>query len=690
MADTTQADSHIKDKVTSVREVVSGKSNNEIILVLQYYDYNVEKTIQAFVDDGAKEALTEWQFSGNKPVKKKKNKKKTNPAAQTDTNTNAAPGSGKLPSPGVENGISTSYTGLVNGVLASPMLNGGLVNGIEPSVISNGPTHLTYQSTPSDNLYNGSTPITTPTTVSLASPAKIEPADEIPLPGQVEEKPAVDNDQSAAPMPQRQKHRHHSGHGQGHGHNHDRHGHHEGRERTISTTSNASTDGAGKKHHAHMGLEKSGKDLQRQTISLERLRLLFNEEVDRSYKRIKTVFDEIRLCLAQREDQMMSEMNTVRDTGRDTFILRQGMAADLKVKIDRAERMNEAELTDLRAEIKHFVSERKTDEDIARTTRFMYDDDNLKMHIREFGEVIPVKCTYQWKAEPAFVKDWSESQHRLVTPPAPVKIQQTKTSVENSHTNKSSLPHLDASQAHEVAELQKRLKQNLNLTGIPVETYQERAQSAPAPPSNVDPAPRPDGSRRNRNRRRNDRPRSERPQTDRPREDNRAGFTQTPNGERVILIGRKTTQGGGSRPPRGRGRGGGGAGGGGNRGERGGRGGNPDSPSKGGNPEIGENRTTINSNNNSTSVKDNNSNVSRSGGGGGGPRSPQGQGGNRRAGSSGGSPRKPGPGGQGREGSGSPRRGGGRGGGGPRGGNRGSGSQGNNPSATTPAEKKEG
>ncbi|WAR09721.1 SPAS2-like protein, partial [Mya arenaria] len=550
LSDSITEDSTTFINVTSVREVVSGKSNNEIILVLQYYDYNVEKTIQAFVDDGAKEALTEWQFSGNK----------------TDTNTNAAPGSGKLPSPGVENGISTSYTGLVNGVLASPMLNGGLVNGIEPSVISNGPTHLTYQSTPSDNLYNGSTPITTPTTVSLASPAKIEPADEIPLPGQVEEKPAVDNDQSAAPMPQRQKHRHHSGHGQGHGHNHDRHGHHEGRERTISTTSNASTDGAGKKHHAH--------------------------KVDRSYKRIKTV-------LAQREDQMMSEMNTVRDTGRDTFILRQGMAADLKVKIDRAERMNEAELTDLRAEIKHFVSERKTDEDIARTT-------------------------------------------------------------------------------------------SNSCQGIPVETYQERAQSAPAPPSNVDPAPRPDGSRRNRNRRRNDRPRSERPQTDRPREDNRAGFTQTPNGERVILIGRKTTQGGGSRPPRGRGRGGGGAGGGGNRGERGGRGGNPDSPSKGGNPEIGENRTTINSNNNSTSVKDNNSNVSRSGGGGGGPRSPQGQGGNRRAGSSGGSPRKPGPGGQGREGSGSPRRGGGRGGGGPRGGNRGSGSQGNNPSATTPAEKKEG
>ena len=37
-------------QVTAVREVVSGKSNNEIILVLQYYDYDVEKAIQAYVE----------------------------------------------------------------------------------------------------------------------------------------------------------------------------------------------------------------------------------------------------------------------------------------------------------------------------------------------------------------------------------------------------------------------------------------------------------------------------------------------------------------------------------------------------------------------------------------------------------------------------------------------------------------
>ena len=37
-------------QVQSVREVVPGKSNNEIVLVLQYYDYNVEKAIQAYLE----------------------------------------------------------------------------------------------------------------------------------------------------------------------------------------------------------------------------------------------------------------------------------------------------------------------------------------------------------------------------------------------------------------------------------------------------------------------------------------------------------------------------------------------------------------------------------------------------------------------------------------------------------------
>jgi len=43
----------------------------------------------------------------------------------------------------------------------------------------------------------------------------------------------------------------------------------------------------------HAGLEKSCKDLQRQAVSLQRLQIVLNEQVDKSFKRITEVFKEL-------------------------------------------------------------------------------------------------------------------------------------------------------------------------------------------------------------------------------------------------------------------------------------------------------------------------------------------------------------------------------------------------------------
>uniref|UniRef100_A0A8C4NGJ1 Uncharacterized protein n=1 Tax=Eptatretus burgeri TaxID=7764 RepID=A0A8C4NGJ1_EPTBU len=57
----------IREKISAVRAVVGNKSNNEIILVLQQFDNNVDKTVQAFMDGSAAEVLSEWST----PMKKK-------------------------------------------------------------------------------------------------------------------------------------------------------------------------------------------------------------------------------------------------------------------------------------------------------------------------------------------------------------------------------------------------------------------------------------------------------------------------------------------------------------------------------------------------------------------------------------------------------------------------------------------
>jgi hypothetical protein len=64
------------EKIAKVREVVRSVNTNDIILALHNYDLDVERTIQAFCEVGAKGALGEWEQS---KVTSKKNKQKNKP-----------------------------------------------------------------------------------------------------------------------------------------------------------------------------------------------------------------------------------------------------------------------------------------------------------------------------------------------------------------------------------------------------------------------------------------------------------------------------------------------------------------------------------------------------------------------------------------------------------------------------------
>lgn len=52
-------------QIYAVRSVVPNKSNNEIVLVLQQFDFNVDKAVQAFVDGKYPYPLNEKIFELN-------------------------------------------------------------------------------------------------------------------------------------------------------------------------------------------------------------------------------------------------------------------------------------------------------------------------------------------------------------------------------------------------------------------------------------------------------------------------------------------------------------------------------------------------------------------------------------------------------------------------------------------------
>uniref|UniRef100_A0A4W3IQG2 SPATS2-like protein n=1 Tax=Callorhinchus milii TaxID=7868 RepID=A0A4W3IQG2_CALMI len=62
-------------QISAIRTVVPNRSNNEIVLVLQHFENNVDKAVQAFVDGSAVVVLREWNIPGKKKHNKKRKSK---------------------------------------------------------------------------------------------------------------------------------------------------------------------------------------------------------------------------------------------------------------------------------------------------------------------------------------------------------------------------------------------------------------------------------------------------------------------------------------------------------------------------------------------------------------------------------------------------------------------------------------
>ncbi|XP_078460659.1 uncharacterized protein LOC144725065 isoform X2 [Lampetra planeri] len=136
-------------------------------------------------------------------------------------------------------------------------------------------------------------------------------------------------------------------------------------------------------------VEKSVKDLQRCVVSLNRYQTLLKEEAEGSTKNIKAAFSEMTDWLMDREVSIFTELDKVKHEAMSILNARQRKATELKKLCDKnnAAQMSDAYLTDLRAEIKKFVSERKYDEELGKTAHFMWDRQAVKKMIDTFGNI---------------------------------------------------------------------------------------------------------------------------------------------------------------------------------------------------------------------------------------------------------------------------------------------------------------
>ncbi|XP_006862057.1 PREDICTED: SPATS2-like protein isoform X1 [Chrysochloris asiatica] len=353
---------NVKEKIYAVRSVVPNKSNNEIVLVLQQFDFNVDKAVQAFVDGSAIQVLKEWNMTG----KKKNNKRKRSKSKQHQGNKEAKE---KAERPDV---VPQQPQAL--------QIQNGHAHAYEKDSSSTDSTHekptllprekkISILEEPSKAL-RGVAEDNRPLQQKLSLDDNPKP-----LHGTTERSDGLQWSAEQPCNPSKPK------------------------AKTSPVKSNVPAahveikpDELAKKRGPN--IEKSVKDLQRCTVSLTRYRVMIKEEVDSSVKKIKAAFAELHNCIIDKEVSLMAEMDKVKEEAMEILSARQKKAEELKRLTDLASQMAEMQLAELRAEIKHFVSERKYDEELGKAARFSCDIEQLKAQIMLCGEITHPKNSY--------------------------------------------------------------------------------------------------------------------------------------------------------------------------------------------------------------------------------------------------------------------------------------------------------
>ncbi|XP_059905173.1 spermatogenesis-associated serine-rich protein 2 [Gadus macrocephalus] len=346
----------MKEKISAVRAVVPNKSNNEIVLVLQHFENCVDKAVHAFLEGNATEILKEWNVTGKKKPKKKK---KPKPEPLEVSPVEAAPAEAAP----VEAAPAAEDKGTLNGFHA----NGSVLDGDSLDSLSE---QLDTASLDADAELD-SEPATseTPGTdaegpLSSPSPAFQPGGRSHPAPkGQrIRSRPNSHSQAPTAPLP-------------------------------LTPDADGLRGPSGTKKTA-TNVERSVKDLQRCSASLTRYRMVVKEEMDTSIKRMKQTFAELQSCLMDREVTLFGEMDKVKAEAMSILDGRQKKAEALWRLTDKSASMTEDQLTELRADIKHFVSERKYDEDLGKAVKFSFELEPLKTSITEFGSVYHPRTDY--------------------------------------------------------------------------------------------------------------------------------------------------------------------------------------------------------------------------------------------------------------------------------------------------------
>ncbi|GFR20303.1 hypothetical protein TNCT_577151 [Trichonephila clavata] len=399
-----------KQKIAKIHDMFPSATKDHIAKILQYYEDDECKAVDAITRDGGKEALSNWSDSGtlksknNKNKKKKKKAKKDSGAGITATASFDADDSSSLHSSGnLEADGEKEYMRTENG-------NGVLTDIVDETadhnnVLSNHDRlicgELESESMELDKEHKLELKLAQETNVSVAD-------EDTSIPHNCD-KNLEDSAPCGSPLSDSSERQEEQGQKRDKYRSINENTSKPSRQRTSSfrrnKSSSISEDSSSQHNQSALaaptkrGYDKCKKDLNRQTISLQRISSLLDKGFEDSSKKLKSLVVDMQKLLEKRFKDLETELEERKLEAFNLLKSRQDLAVELKRRIDRTPSLTEAEWTELRSDVKQFVTERKYDDELGKTIWFQWED--VSEVIKNFGEVQAVKNVYSQRSHSA-------------------------------------------------------------------------------------------------------------------------------------------------------------------------------------------------------------------------------------------------------------------------------------------------
>lgn len=479
-------------KVDEVKEVIQNKPDAEIQKVLEYFDFDVGNTIDAFVKDGGKEALAKWhetkanskqQHTNHKSQQSNSttdgadsnllqlknnniNKNSTNPKRldlkaslnlgndhQNNTHTN-----NNKQQKFFSSSLSAKKTSNINDLVASVInqytnstpstpLSGSISANMQLLANDDTPQQQQQQEQQNQSLLDNLNRLVISSQTSNASTATIGGFKVTVLGVQTSknDSPAISSIASSpSSMSVTSNLSISSSSMNGHSLNKQPMITTNGRSSLLDMPAqiNASSSSSVKRvfntayvnPNARQLLEKHQKDLQRQTTVLNRVANVFQDDLNRSQQTLNQTFAQLRQLLNDRQAQLETQLIVAAQTGSNLLQQRQSKAAELKIMADNAQHLSDVEAQELKADIKHFVSERQLDEEFGKLNFLNLDNlMQLNQTIASLGSITTLTNKYAKQRPP--INELND------TPPKQQPQTQANSKMNGNHSNSNNKPN---------------------------------------------------------------------------------------------------------------------------------------------------------------------------------------------------------------------------------------------------------